>query len=201
MSLWYPNKRASTVWSWHEVEESISITARQAWGGDGEETKEEEPVGMGNRFDDNRLTLRIHRGRGSTSAPLHESPHSNGSTHSTTTSIGSASPERLSRYSTRGKLVGHGGTVPHPTAHHEKIKISVSYPSTENVAQSCHAEAVGTLVRAPNVYDICHPLVMESPASSGGGLGPLQGHPLAPLPPLRSRLEPDSSRSLRRLNI
>uniref|UniRef100_A0A182UBI1 Uncharacterized protein n=1 Tax=Anopheles melas TaxID=34690 RepID=A0A182UBI1_9DIPT len=59
----------------------------------------------------------------------------------------------------------------------------------------------GTLVRAPNVYDICHPLVMESPASSGGGLGPLQGHPLAPLPPLRSRLEPDSSRSLRRLNI
>ncbi|XP_053662757.1 probable G-protein coupled receptor No9 isoform X3 [Anopheles marshallii] len=95
--------------------------------------------GMGNRFDDNRLTLRIHRGRGSTSAPLHESPHSNGSTHSTTTSIGSASPERLSRYSTRGKLATHG-TGSHPTAHHEKIKISVSYPSTENVAQSCHAE-------------------------------------------------------------
>uniref|UniRef100_A0A182PK23 G-protein coupled receptors family 1 profile domain-containing protein n=1 Tax=Anopheles epiroticus TaxID=199890 RepID=A0A182PK23_9DIPT len=97
---------------------------------------------MGNRFDDNRLTLRIHRGRGSTSAPLHESPHSNGSTHSTTTSIGSASPERLSRYSTRGKLVTHAAA--HPTAHHEKIKISVSYPSTENVAQSCHAEPGGS---------------------------------------------------------
>ncbi|XP_053678013.1 octopamine receptor Oamb-like [Anopheles nili] len=90
---------------------------------------------MGNRFDDNRLTLRIHRGRGSTSAPHHESPHSNGSTHSTTTSIGSASPERLSRYSTRGKLAAHGPAA-HP-AHHEKIKISVSYPSTENVAQGC----------------------------------------------------------------
>uniref|UniRef100_A0A182QV13 G-protein coupled receptors family 1 profile domain-containing protein n=1 Tax=Anopheles farauti TaxID=69004 RepID=A0A182QV13_9DIPT len=59
----------------------------------------------------------------------------NGSTHSTTTSIGSASPERLSRYSTRGKLTGGHH---HAVAHHEKIKISVSYPSTENVAQSCH---------------------------------------------------------------
>uniref|UniRef100_A0A182T8I0 Uncharacterized protein n=1 Tax=Anopheles maculatus TaxID=74869 RepID=A0A182T8I0_9DIPT len=95
---------------------------------------------MGNRFDDNRLTLRIHRGRGSTSAPLHESPHSNGSTHSTTTSIGSASPERLSRYSTRGKMAGHGAGS-HPAAHYEKIKISVSYPSTENVAQSSRADS------------------------------------------------------------
>lgn len=98
---------------------------------------------MGTRFDDNRLTLRIHRGRGSTAsahgAPTiggsaagvlgsahHESPHSNGSTHSTTTSIGSASPERLSRYMTRCK-------------NHEKIKISVSYPSTENLNQSSSA--------------------------------------------------------------
>ncbi|XP_055616034.1 octopamine receptor Oamb isoform X1 [Toxorhynchites rutilus septentrionalis] len=84
--------------------------------------------GIGNRFDDNRLTLRIHRGRGSTTSTHgvttnqahHESPHSNGSTHSTNTSIGSASPERLSRYMTRCR-------------NHEKIKISVSYPSTENL--------------------------------------------------------------------
>lgn len=62
------------------------------------------------------MTLRIHRGRGSN---YHESPHSNGSTHSTTTSLGSASPERLSRFTTRK---------------HEKVKISVSYPSSENVA-------------------------------------------------------------------
>lgn len=71
--------------------------------------------GLGNRFDEQRLTLRIHRGRGSNH---HESPHSNGSTYSTTTSIGSASPERLSKFSTRK---------------HEKIKISVSYPSSENI--------------------------------------------------------------------
>ncbi|KXJ78749.1 hypothetical protein RP20_CCG003376 [Aedes albopictus] len=97
---------------------------------------------MGTRFDDNRLTLRIHRGRGSTASAHgapggvagalgavgahHESPHSNGSTHSTTTSLGSASPERLSRYMTRCK-------------NHEKIKISVSYPSTENLNQSSSA--------------------------------------------------------------
>lgn len=62
------------------------------------------------------MTLRIHRGRGS---KYQESPHSNGSTHSTTTSIGSASPERLSRFSTRK---------------HEKVKISVSYPSSENIS-------------------------------------------------------------------
>lgn len=73
-------------------------------------------AGIGNRFEEQRLTLRIHRGRGSN---YHESPHSNGSTHSTTTSLGSASPERLSRFTTRK---------------HEKVKISVSYPSSENIS-------------------------------------------------------------------
>lgn len=71
---------------------------------------------MGNRLDEQRLTLRIHRGRGSNH---HESSMSNGSTHSTTTSLGSTSPERHSKFSTRK---------------HEKIKISVSYPSSENIA-------------------------------------------------------------------
>lgn len=72
--------------------------------------------GIGSRFDDQRLTLRIHRGR---SGNFNESPHSNGSTHSTSTSV-SASPERNFKYSTRNK--------------HERIKISVSYPSSENLA-------------------------------------------------------------------
>lgn len=71
--------------------------------------------GIGNRFDEQRLTLRIHRGRGSN---YHESSLSNGSTHSTSTSIGSSSPERHSKFSTRK---------------HDKIKISVSYPSSENI--------------------------------------------------------------------
>ncbi|KAL7022156.1 hypothetical protein ACKWTF_012160 [Chironomus riparius] len=71
--------------------------------------------GIGNRFDDQRLTLRIHRGRGSN---YHESPQ-HGSSQSTTTSLGSASPERLSKFVTQRK--------------HEKVKISVSYPSSDNL--------------------------------------------------------------------
>lgn len=83
--------------------------------------------GIGNRFEEQRLTLRIHRGRGSN---YHESPHSNGSTHSTTTSLGSASPERLSRFTTRK---------------HEKVKISVSYPSSENISSPTHNQAANQL--------------------------------------------------------
>lgn len=73
--------------------------------------------GLGNRFDEQRLTLRIHRGRGSSTRQqqLYGSPHSNGS-NSTTTTTGSASP------SPRGK--------------HERVKISVSYPSSENLSPS-----------------------------------------------------------------
>lgn len=71
--------------------------------------------GIGDRFDQQRLTLRIHRGRGSNYL---ESSLSNGSTHSTSTSIGSSSPERYSKFSTRK---------------HDKIKISVSYPSSEDI--------------------------------------------------------------------
>lgn len=73
--------------------------------------------------------MRIHRGRGSNYH--HESPYSNnGSTHSTTTSLGSASPERLSRFSTRK---------------HEKVKISVSYPSSENISSPTHNQTANQL--------------------------------------------------------
>lgn len=50
--------------------------------------------------------------------------------HSTTTSLGSASPERLSRFSTRK---------------HEKVKISVSYPSSENISSPSHNQAANQL--------------------------------------------------------
>ncbi|KAJ3626031.1 hypothetical protein MTP99_016558 [Tenebrio molitor] len=71
--------------------------------------------GFGNRFDEQRLTLRIHRGRGSSGKRHHGSPHSNGS-NSTTTTTGSVSPSP----STRGR--------------HERVKISVSYPSSDNLS-------------------------------------------------------------------
>ncbi|SPP83104.1 octopamine receptor Oamb isoform X2 [Drosophila guanche] len=83
--------------------------------------------GIGSRFEEQRLTLRIHRGRGSNQ---HDSMHSNGSTQSTTTTLGTPSPERLSKYATRRLH-----------QHHDKIKISVSYPSTENIHELTHGDS------------------------------------------------------------
>ncbi|XP_067619830.1 octopamine receptor Oamb isoform X1 [Eurosta solidaginis] len=75
--------------------------------------------GIGSRFDEQRLTLRIHHGRCS---KQNDSTYSNGSTQSTTTtSIGTPSPERLSKYTTR--------RLPY----HDQIKISVSYASSQNI--------------------------------------------------------------------
>ncbi|XP_051862663.1 octopamine receptor Oamb isoform X1 [Drosophila albomicans] len=82
--------------------------------------------GIGSRFEEQRLTLRIHRGRGSNQQ---DSMHSNGSTQSTTTTLGTPSPERLSKYATR--RLHH---------QHDKIKISVSYPSSENINELAQSE-------------------------------------------------------------
>ncbi|KAH8311547.1 hypothetical protein KR044_006839 [Drosophila immigrans] len=82
--------------------------------------------GIGSRFEEQRLTLRIHRGRGSNQQ---DSMHSNGSTQSTTTTLGTPSPERLSKYATR--RLHH---------QHDKIKISVSYPSSENINELAQSD-------------------------------------------------------------
>lgn len=75
---------------------------------------------MGNRFDEQRLTLRIHRGRGSSGKHHHHhhhgSPHSNGSNTTNNTSLASSTPSPT----TRGR--------------HERVKISVSYPSSDNLS-------------------------------------------------------------------
>ncbi|XP_060527764.1 octopamine receptor Oamb [Cylas formicarius] len=67
----------------------------------------------GNRFEQQRLTLRIHRGRGSSNRVPHGSP--NGSSYTATTTS-SASPS--------------------PRGRHERVKISVSYPSNENISSA-----------------------------------------------------------------
>ncbi|KAL5284016.1 GPROAR1 family protein [Megaselia abdita] len=102
-------------------------------------------VGIGSRFDEQRLTLRIHRGRGSHQM---ESAHSNGSSHSSTTTLGTPSPERFSRYSTRrtqqtpSLLHTFHSHVHHANPpQHEKIKISVSYPSNENIHELAAGKA------------------------------------------------------------
>ncbi|XP_043493787.1 octopamine receptor Oamb-like isoform X5 [Polistes fuscatus] len=74
------------------------------------------PKMLGSRFDEQRLTLRIHRGRGS----VHNGSSNNGSPRS---------PDYSSRSSVRK----------------EKIKISVSYPSTETLNTKCN-----TLERTPS---------------------------------------------------
>jgi len=74
-----------------------------------------------NRFEESRLTLRIHRGRGSS---VRQNPNSSTCTLATTSienSPGLRSPNtRLRRASTRRN-----------EKNHDKVKISVSYPSTD----------------------------------------------------------------------
>ncbi|CAH2059717.1 unnamed protein product, partial [Iphiclides podalirius] len=94
--------------------------------------------GLGSRFDDNRLTLRIHRGRGS--ARPHGSPMSNASNHSTSTSL-SASPERLRRHSSARRA-------------HEKIKISVSYPSSEQICPGHENSRSPSRSPSPSLYAV-----------------------------------------------
>ncbi|XP_035442078.2 octopamine receptor Oamb isoform X2 [Spodoptera frugiperda] len=94
--------------------------------------------GMGSRFDDNRLTLRIHRGRGSNRP--HGSPLSNASNHSTSTSL-SASPERLRRHSSARRA-------------HEKVKISVSYPSSEQICPAHENSMSSSRSPSPSLYAV-----------------------------------------------
>ncbi|XP_026499431.1 octopamine receptor Oamb [Vanessa tameamea] len=94
--------------------------------------------GLGSRFDDNRLTLRIHRGRGS--ARPHGSPLSTASNHSTSTSL-SASPERLRRHSSARRA-------------HEKVKISVSYPSTEQICPAHENSRSPSRSPSPSLYAV-----------------------------------------------
>ncbi|XP_038219653.1 octopamine receptor Oamb [Zerene cesonia] len=94
--------------------------------------------GLGNRFDDNRLTLRIHRGRGS--ARPHGSPLSTASNHSTSTSL-SASPERIRRHSSARRA-------------HEKIKISISYPSSEQICPALENSRSPSRSPSPSLYAV-----------------------------------------------
>lgn len=76
-----------------------------------------------------------------------EPAHSNGSSHSSTTTLVTPSPERLSRYSTRRtqqqtpSLLQHTFHTNANPPQHEKIKISVSYPSNENIKEHAAAKA------------------------------------------------------------
>lgn len=132
--------------------------------------------GIGNRFDEQRLTLRIHRGRG------RDESASNGSTHSTTTSIGSSSPERHSKFSTRK---------------HDKIKISVSYPSSENIASPTHQKQSNNVLYA--VHYSTNGKELTSSQIFHGKEGYLQV--VKSLPNIEKGLSPRTSKKMGKRNI
>ncbi|KAJ8670258.1 hypothetical protein QAD02_001517 [Eretmocerus hayati] len=83
--------------------------------------------GIGSRFDEQRLTLRIHRGRSSEQNGSNGGPRSSGTTGA---SSGSTSGADNSRSPSK----------------RERIKISVSYPSSETLSTKCN----NTLERTPS---------------------------------------------------
>lgn len=107
---------------------------------------------IGSRFDEQRLTLRIHRGRGSV---MQGSTGSNSTT--TTNSVnsspgGAKSPDTRQRTSNRLSERGTG-------RNHEKIKISVSYPSSDAISSVANTSPPGGSVNSKSGS--------SSPTSSG----------------------------------
>uniref|UniRef100_A0A1B0CRD4 Putative g-protein coupled receptor no9 amyelois transitella n=1 Tax=Lutzomyia longipalpis TaxID=7200 RepID=A0A1B0CRD4_LUTLO len=84
-------------------------------------------------MEDTPLTLRIHRGRATAQVPP-ASPHSLGSGHSLTTPT---APERFPmRPRRRAATSASERLAEKPRRAHAKVKISVSYPSVDNLAGS-----------------------------------------------------------------
>ncbi|XP_050314161.1 octopamine receptor Oamb [Anthonomus grandis grandis] len=90
----------------------------------------------GNRFEHQRLTLRIHRGRGSSTKASYGSP--NGSSYTATTNS-SASPSPRRSHDRK----------------HERVKISVSYPSNENMSSASSSPQLLTVT--PTSPSTSHP--------------------------------------------
>ncbi|KAK6633068.1 hypothetical protein RUM43_012811 [Polyplax serrata] len=88
--------------------------------------------GFGNRFDEQRLTLRIHRGRGSV--------QNHTGTSSSMTSCGSISgfsgTNSGQGRSPEGQRLTRNRSISKGSRTHEKIKISVSYPSSDQISAS-----------------------------------------------------------------
>lgn len=89
-------------------------------------------TGIGNRFDEQRLTLRIHRGRGSVMQGSGGS-NSTTTTNSTANSV-SNSPGGVKSPDTRVNRASMRRSERGPPRSHEKIKISVSYPSSDAIS-------------------------------------------------------------------
>lgn len=100
---------------------------------------------FGNRFDEQRLTLRIHRGRGS--SLKHAASPSPGVAATNGAGGGGGSPDVNRPPNSRRTSVRR--------SNHERIKISVSYPSSDCISAASAAAAVATVttVTATPVQD------------------------------------------------
>lgn len=94
---------------------------------------------FGNRFDEQRLTLRIHRGRGSSLKHGTPQPSSSGTTP---VNGGGGSPD-VNRPNSRRPSVRR--------SNHERIKISVSYPSSDCISAAAAASSVTATTTATAV--------------------------------------------------
>lgn len=104
---------------------------------------------FGNRFDEQRLTLRIHRGRGS--SLKHGPPPSAGTTVTATVT---ATPANGTGCGVGGGSPDVGGCNSRPPgsrrpsvrrSNHERIKISVSYPSSDCISAAAAVAAAATV--------------------------------------------------------
>lgn len=121
---------------------------------------------FGNRFDEQRLTLRIHRGRGSS---LKQTPLS-GVTGSSTAVNGGGSPDIGNKPSSRRPSVNR-------RSNHERIKISVSYPSSDCISAAAAAAAVTVTVDA-NGNSPPETLSQKSRSSFSSTTSPTSSSPL-----------------------
>ncbi|XP_050435937.1 probable G-protein coupled receptor No9 [Adelges cooleyi] len=123
---------------------------------------------FGNRFDDERLTLRIHRGRGSS---LKQSPSATATAVVTavTTPLNGGSPSsevvRSRRPSTR-------------RSNHERIQISVSYPSSDCISAAAAAAAINNAAVDANGNSPPETLSQKSRSSFSSTTSPTSSSPL-----------------------
>lgn len=99
---------------------------------------------FGNRFDEQRLTLRIHRGRGSSLK------------HAATASPSSAAVTAANGPGGGSPDVNRPPNSRRPSvrrSNHERIKISVSYPSSDCISAAAAAAAVTTVTTATTSVD------------------------------------------------
>lgn len=123
---------------------------------------------FGNRFDEQRLTLRIHRGRGSS---LKQTPPATASGPPSHAATNGGSPD------VGNKQPGSRRPSVNRRSNHERIKISVSYPSSDCISAAAAATAVAVTMEA-NGNSPPETLSQKSRSSFSSTTSPTSSSPL-----------------------